>query len=257
MRNIAGYIGRQTIARVDHYLALAAFFSRMVRLFFVRSGKGRTILFHIINEQIYFTAVQALPLLIPVAVLIGTMMIIQFSEASAQYDLGKLTVMLVMREFGPLITALVVILRSATAVSIEMGYMNVLHEMESIQMQGIDPVDAICLPRLIGITLSVICLVVLFDMVAVLGGYALAWALTDIPLQNFLDQIGQALTGMDIIIILLKALFFGMGITIISLFRGFTVEKGITEVPISTSRGAVECLLFCIFVDFFVFICGG
>ena len=69
---------------------------------------GRALIKRVIVEQVYFTAVQALPVIIPVALITGSMLIVQFSQLSGQVDLGKLLVVLVLREIGPLITAIIV-----------------------------------------------------------------------------------------------------------------------------------------------------
>ena len=79
---------------------------------------------------------------------------------------------------------------------------------------------------MIGITVSMFCLITIFCITAVLGGYAIAWALTTLPLQNLLSQIGKAITGLDIAVVALKALFFGVGITVISLHYGLAIQKG-------------------------------
>ena len=169
MNQVTGHIGRQAIQRVHHLLDLFAFTSRLTGLLFSRSRQGRTLVHKIVTKQIDFTAVQALWMIIPVALLLGAMLIVQFSRISSQYDLGKIAVMLVVREFGPIITALIVILRSATAVTIETGYMTALNEMETIEMAGIDPHHIISLPRMVGITTAMLSLFVVFDVVAILG----------------------------------------------------------------------------------------
>jgi len=193
--------------------------------------------------------VQALPVIIPIALIIGTMMIIQFTRVSSQYELGKIIVMLIIREFGPLITALVVIFRSATAVTIEVGYMTIGHEIESIEMTGIDPVRFISAPRLIGITSAVLFLFVVFDLVAIIGGYAVVWMVTSIPMGNFFGQISKAITAPDLVVGAVKGLGFGVAITAASLYRGFTVPKDITFIPVATSRAAVDCLIYCLVIN--------
>jgi phospholipid/cholesterol/gamma-HCH transport system permease protein len=253
LRDVAGYLGRQTVQRLNRYADQSALFYRIFRQIIVNPRVGRRLRIRIVVEQIYFTAVEALWIVIPIALLLGSMMILQFSGVAAQHDLGKITVALLIREFGPLITALIVILRSATAMTIETGYMNVLHEIEAMEMQGIDPLDILSVPRMIGITVSMFCLITVFCITSVLGGYAIAWALTTLPLQNFLSQIGKAITGLDIAVVALKALFFGVGITVISMHYGMAVTKGITEVPVATSRGAVACLFYCLAVNFILF----
>jgi ABC-type transporter Mla maintaining outer membrane lipid asymmetry permease subunit MlaE len=106
---------------------------------------------------------------------------------------------------------------------------------------------------MIGITVSMFCLITIFCITSVLGGYAIAWALTTLPLQNFLAQIGKAIEAVDIIVVALKALFFGVGITVISLHYGLSIKKGITEVPVATSRGAIACLFYCLAINFILF----
>lgn len=249
MEHVLGKIGRKASDRFNHILDLLAFMSRIFGFLIGGQEKGKMLLRRIIVEQMYFTAVQALPIIIPIALIIGTMMIIQFTQVSSQYELGKIVVMLIIREFGPLITALVVILRSATAVTIETSYMTIGHEMESIEMAGIDPVRFIAAPRLIGITSAVLCLFIVFDIVAIVGGYAVVWMITSIPMGNFLGQISKAVTGPDFIVGVVKGLCFGVAITVASLYRGFTVRKDITLIPVATSKAAVDCLIYCLVIN--------
>jgi len=247
-----GRIGRSTIFRFGRFMDLCAFAWSILRLLVMRPPAGRVLVRSVTIDQIYFTAVEALWVVIPIALLLGTMLIIQFAEISSQYDLGSISVMIIVRELGPIITALIVTLRSATAVTIETGYMSVLHEIDSIEMAGMDPLYVIALPRLMGITTAVLCLFIIFDLVALLGGYALAWSITELPLENFMAQIAKALTFPDIIQGIVKGILFGVVITVVSLYRGFTTRRQITQLPISTSKAAIECLLYCVIISMLV-----
>lgn len=249
MYQITGAIGRKTINTFNHLLNLFAFTYRMLGLLFSPPVFGKTVVRRITLEQLYFTAVQALPIIIPSALLIGTMIIIQFTKFQSQYDLGKVTVLLIMREIGPIVTALLVILRSATAVTIETGYMKVLHEIDALEMGGLDPLWVVCFPRLIGITTAILSLFIVFDLVAILGGYAVVWITTYIPMGNFLGQIAKAITVADIIVGIIKAICFGLTITVTCLYHGFSIKKLITGIPIATSRAAVECFFYCLVIN--------
>ncbi|MEA3280101.1 MAG: ABC transporter permease [Thermodesulfobacteriota bacterium] len=249
MDQTAGFIGRKTINSVNRILDLFAFTYRIGRLILQRPKEGRSLIRRITLEQIYFTAVQALPIIIPVALIIGSMLIVQFAKISNQYDLGKTMVLLIVRELGPGITALLVILRSATSVTIEIGYMNVFHEIDTIEMTGIDPVRIICLPRLIGITTAVLCLFIIFDLIAIVGGYAVVWGTTHIPMGNLLTQIGKAITPADIVVGIVKAICFGIIITVTSLYNGFNTKKHITKLPSITSGAAIECFFYCLIIN--------
>ena len=172
-----------------------------------------------------------------------------FAKISGQYDLGKTTVFLVVRELGPIVTATLVILRSATAVTIETSYMNVLHETEALELSGIDPIRFVCLPRMIGITSAVFFLFIVFDLISILGGYGLVLFFTQIPVTNFIAQIGKAITAADIFVGLVKATVFGITITVVSLHHGFSQKRQITQVPVATSKAAVECIIFCLIAN--------
>ena len=203
-------------------------------------------------EQVYFTAVQALPVIIPVALIIGSMMIIQFSQLSGQVDLGKLVVLLVLQEIGPIITAIIVILRSATAVAIETSYMNVLNEIDALEMAGIDPLHVICFPRLVGITTAIVSLILVFDLMAIIGGYAIVRVSTNLPVEGFFQQIAKGVGWADIAVGLLKGLFFGITITVTCLYHGLSKKNQITQVPVATSRAAVDCFFYCLVINIFI-----
>lgn len=252
MDQVIGYIGRKTIGSINHLLNLFALIYRIFGQAYHRPAAGRVLVGRIVIQQLYFTAVQALPILVPVALLIGSMVVIQFAKLSGQYDLGRVSVLLIVREIGPIITALLVILRSATAVTIEISYMRVLNELEALEMAGLDPVRVVCAPRLVGITAAILGLFVVFDLVAILGGYAVIWVSTNIPMSNFIFQIAKAVTPADIGVGMIKAILFGHAITVTCLYRGLEMKSQITEVPVATSRSAIECFLYCLVINVFI-----
>ena len=252
MRQLTGRIGRKTIDFFNRILNLFAFSYRILSLLFIHPKVGSALVQRVIIEQIYFTAVEALPILIPTALFIGCIQIIQWTKLSGQVDLEKTIVFLVIREVGPFITALLVILRSATAVTVETSYMNVLHEMDTLEMAGIDPFRIVCLPRLVGITSAILSLFIVFDIVSILGGYLILRMTTHIPLGNFLSQIAKAVSATDIWVGFFKAVCFGFLITVISLYHGFRTHQQITRIPMATSRSSVECFLYCLIVDIFI-----
>ena len=252
MEQVIGNIGRKAIKSVNHILDLFAFSFRILLVAFSQPKAGSALTGRVIIQQLYFTAVQALPVILPIALLVGSAVIIQFARLSGQYNFGRVSVLLIVREVGPMVTAMMVILRSATAVTIEVSYMRVLHELDAIEMSGLDPVRFVCVPRLVGITSALLGLFIVFDLVSILGGYVVVWSLNYIPMGNFLYQIGKAVTFSDIAVGFIKAVMFGMIITVTCLYRGFEMKRQITEVPVATSRSAVECFLYCLVANAFI-----
>ncbi|MEJ2040528.1 MAG: ABC transporter permease, partial [Desulfosarcinaceae bacterium] len=219
MGRVIGYIGRKAIQSIDHIVDLFAFAYRIFSIVISRPKSGRALVGRVSVQQLYFTAVQALPVIIPIALIVGTTVIIQFAKLSGQYDFGRISVLLIVREIGPIITALLVILRSATAVTIEVSYMRVLHELDAIEMAGMDPIRIVCLPRLAGITAAMVCLFIVFDLVSIMGGYAVVWMVSYVPMGNYLYQIAKAIALSDILVGAAKAILFGFAITVTSLYR--------------------------------------
>ncbi|MDY0131996.1 MAG: ABC transporter permease [Desulforegulaceae bacterium] len=244
--SLSSKIGRSFLNYLDYIFSLSGLLYCILKIFVKGNYSGKKLVRLGIIEQIYFTAVQALRIIIPIALVIGTAFFLQFSKIADQYDLGKLAAVILLRELGPMIAAVVVILRSATAVTTEIGYMNVQGEMDAIQMAGVDPLALICLPRLIGITTAILCLFIVFSLVSVLGGFASAWILSDISLHRFLLTIGKSISFSDVFAVLFKAMGFGVIISIICLYRGFEAKNSITEVPVRTAKAAVECFFYCL-----------
>lgn len=252
MGRLTGYIGRKAIGFFNHILNLLAFTFKLAGLTLSFPYSGRVLVRRIVVEQVYFTAVQALPVLIPISLITGSMIIIQLSFLTGQIDLGKIAVLLILREIGPMLTAIIVILRSATAVTIEISYMKVLNEIDALEMSGIDPMIVVCFPRFIGITSAILSLYVVFGMFAITGGWTIAWIGAYFPVGGFLQQIAKAVSVADIAVGLIKAFFFGVAITVTCLYHGFEHKKQITQVPISTSRSSIECFLFCLVINIFI-----
>jgi len=252
MENFVGALGRRTIRSINRLMDLCALTYRLAAIAVSMPRTGRALIKRVIVEQVHFTAVQALPVIIPVALITGSMLIVQFSQLSGQADLGKLVVLLVLREIGPLVTAIIVILRSATAVTIEMSYMSVLHEIDALEMAGIDPLHTVCFPRLVGITTAIVSLVLVFDLMAIIGGYAIVRGTTMLPVEGFFQQIAKGVVGADIAVGILKGFFFGVTITVTCLYHGLSRKNQITQVPVATSRAAVDCFFYCLVVNIFI-----
>lgn len=250
--SITGRTGRRTLALIDYHTRIFALTWRLLRLLFSGQQAGRLLVRRGVVEQVYFTAVQALPIIIPIALIIGIPLMAQMSRLAGQYDTGRIAVVLVVREMGPILTALIVTLRSATAVTIELGYMSVLREIEALEMAGIDPLRLICLPRLVGITMAIVCLFVVFDLVAIAGSAGLLLAFSEAQVSRFLLSFTQAITGLDIAASLLKAFCFGLIISVICMFRGLSCQGNFTWIAINTSKACMESFFFCLLANIFI-----
>jgi phospholipid/cholesterol/gamma-HCH transport system permease protein len=244
------------IKKITYPLILSAFFYRILKTLFLKIGKGHVVIKKIIIHQIYFCAVEILLLLGFIGIIFGALVIIQslaqLSKVGDSEALGQFLVVIIIRELGPMITAIIVILHSGTAIATEVGYMTVLGDIRAITMRGIDPIHFVAVPRLIGLVIGMVSLLIYFDVVALLGGFLVSRFITGIPFYNFIISVATVIRGDDIIIGFMKAVFFAAIIVVICIFRGFQVEGKITKLPVAISRSAIECFFFILIVDIII-----
>jgi phospholipid/cholesterol/gamma-HCH transport system permease protein len=216
----------------------------------------------VISSQIYFTGYQALPIVSMLALITGTLIIIQTSAQLSKVGggemLGNLLVVLIIRELGPLITALVVIARSGTAVASELGNMKVNSEIEALESMGINPLSYIVFPRLVGGIVSVVCLAFYFCILALFGGYFMAQVVHPIAFSFYVDSISYAVSRADVLLFLAKNFFSGAAIFVICCHQGLQVKQSFTEVPQVTTKAVVNSILttvsFSAVVSFLVYL---
>jgi phospholipid/cholesterol/gamma-HCH transport system permease protein len=158
--------------------------------------------------------------------------------------MGNMLVVLILRELGPLITVLVVIARSGTAVASELGNMKVNSEITLLESVGINPLSYIVFPRILGGVLSVVCLGFSFCMVAFFGGYFVVNLIHPLSFEFFTDALALAITKTDILMFLIKNIFSGLLIFSIACYHGMSVRKSFTEVPQMTTRAVMASIVY-------------
>ena len=164
---------------------------------------GRKVIFQDIISQIYFTGVQSMGLVFVVALLLGGLLIIQsatYITSVGEEFFGTMVNVIIIRELGSLLTAIIVLLRSGSAVATEMGYMAVLKETKGIEMMGINPIHYLALPRVIGISISMVCLFICFIIISILGGMVLTWMITNIEMTNLIKELSQSIGAIDLFV---------------------------------------------------------
>lgn len=207
----------------------------------------RTII-SVISAQIYFTGVQALPLISVLALASGGIVIMQsnmqLSLLGGNDMIGNLLVIIIVREISPLLTALVVIARSGTAVASELGNMKVNRETDALEVMGINPLSYIVFPRLLGGILSVLGLSFYFIVVALLGGFLVTSLVHDLPFIFYSESLAQAFTGEDVLLFLAKNTFSGAIIFVVCCYQGMLVQSGPEEVPQFTTKAVVNSIIY-------------
>ncbi len=149
-----------------------------------------------------------------------------------------------MREVAPLLTGVVVIARSVTAIAVELGAMRVQREVEALEAMGIPPIRQLVTPRVFGGLLSVFGLSVLFATVALIGGFLMAQVMVKLPASVFFGSVLTATAPVDLLAFCIKVFVGGGGIVLIACYHGLAVAGSPSEVPVAASRAALNALIF-------------
>lgn len=255
MRSAAQYMVRQiddwgsSILQVFTYtLNVLEMIYLSIRATFFDQAQGLRTIFSVVSAQIYFTGFQALPLISVLALASGSIVIMQ---SQAQLNLlggaemiGNLLVVVIVREISPLLTALIVIARSGTAVASEIGNMKVNREIEALEVMGINPLSYVVFPRLVGGIISVLCLAFYFILVALIGGFLVTRLVDDTPFSFYADSLARAFAAEDVLLFILKNSFSGAIIFTVSSYQGLQVQRGPHEVPQVTTKAVVNSVVY-------------
>jgi phospholipid/cholesterol/gamma-HCH transport system permease protein len=246
-------LGRRATDAVAWVGALARFC--VATLDAVRSipRAGRRVTVRVLLDQIRFTALQAIPFVILLAGILSFLVIsqavLELGRLGATELIGRLMVVVIVRELGPLLTALAVVGRSGTAIAAELATNKALGEIRALEGIGIDPLQYLVVPRLAGVLLSVLGLVVLFDLVAIGAGLLAAMA-NGMSGARYAEIVLDSLSLRDTWLTPVKALVFGAIIGVVPSFQGLTVGGPPTAVPVAAREAVVASIAA-------IFICAG
>jgi phospholipid/cholesterol/gamma-HCH transport system permease protein len=241
-------VGRSSIAAVTQ--------SQGVVLLFAASMKSLPSLLippvrMVFVRQVFFTGIQAMSKVTVIGALVGVAIITQVSNLVGTNTelIGRILVWTVVRELGPLFAAIIVIVRSCTALAAELASMKINEEITYLRAQGISPTAYLIMPRITGMALSLLVLAFYFQAVAIFGGLALSSFLIQLPFLARMEGIFAALSVFDVVTSLLKSLVFGLLIASVSCYYGLRVQSSITEIPQVTTKAVMQSLFMVIIVD--------
>jgi phospholipid/cholesterol/gamma-HCH transport system permease protein len=245
-------LGRAALRSLDEFMYVMGFFAQVVKesaLLFRRRQVG----FRVLVMQILFTGVEALGITAAMALSIGAAINLIGSSLLAEFGQGKLmyTILIVViaKELGPLLTAFIVIARSGTAIATELGGMAVGHELEAYVSVGINPISYLAAPRFLGVVSSLILLYLYFNIFGLIGSFVVVQLLRPISFNEYFRNLISVLAPGDIFSGLLKSLVFGVIISVASLYRGFSVERSVTEVPVAGIKAVGSSFMLCVLAD--------
>ena len=207
----------------------------------------------VLTKQIYFTAVTIIPLFMLMAILFGSVIIGAVIALSTEYSLqtsiGSIIIYFVIDEFAPFFTALLIALRSSSAVKTEIAVMKVTNELNTLKEYKIDIIDYLFLPRILSGIVSTISLSVLFAIIMLGSGYVFTLLYMDMDFHTYKFILVSAIEVSDVITLLLKGVAFGFLAMLIPIYSGLKTMQNYSGIPISVLNGMVKLFISLFMVE--------
>ena len=247
-------LGRKLFLALLTVQGLGAFALITLGVILKKHGLARSVMQPRIRHEINRAGVSLLPMFFFIALALGFLVIGQTVSALAKVGatdyLGSTMVIVIVRELGPLLTAMLVLARVGTANVIELGTARALGEVEALEALGIDPVHYLIVPRVIGMALGIFSLTIYLIIGALASGYLFAF-LQDVPLTpgDYFKQIAEALNWLDFALLALKTMAFGFFIAIVTCYHGLAQPLRLEDVSRVAVRAVTQGVIVCVLID--------
>ena len=221
-------------------------------LLFVSPLKRERMLTRAVHEAMA-VGVGAIPIVSLITFFIGVIIALQgayeLQRIGAMQLVASLVAISITRELGPLVTAIVVIGRSGSAFAAEIGTMRVTEEIDALETMALDPVAFLVVPKFLAMAVMMPCLTIWSDLMGVLGGCLFGVIGGGYTFTGYMIATREALLMRDVTTGFIKSIVFGMVITSVGCYEGFSTGAGAEEVGRTTTSAVVMSILLVIVID--------
>jgi phospholipid/cholesterol/gamma-HCH transport system permease protein len=245
--------GLKTLEALAYLGSLAQLAGRSAYVIFVGPFKGQRLRPERVVQQAMAVGVQAIPILSLITFLFGLIMALQTAHELKKVGMMQMVadavVIAILRELGPLLTAIIVIGRSGSAFAAEIGTKMVTEEVDALRTMAFDPVAFLVAPKFLAMLVMVPSLTIWADLMGVVGGSVFGVAAANFTFHSYFKQSLDAIVLSDIFTGLWKSVLFGIVITAVGCREGFATGAGAEEVGRSTTSAVVTSIFLVVIVD--------
>jgi phospholipid/cholesterol/gamma-HCH transport system permease protein len=246
-------IGEATIDGLAYVGNLARLTGGAARAVVVEPFRGRKFRLLPAVHQAMSIGVEALPIVSLISFFVGTILALQgayqLRKLGAMQFVADAVAIVITRELGPLMTAIMVIGRSGSAFAAEIGTMKVNEEIDALETMALEPVHFLVVPKFLAMILMMPCLTTWADFMGVVGGGFFGVSAAGFTWASYFRETLHALVLRDIVTGLIKSVMFGVVITAVGCQEGFETGLGSEEVGRSTTSAVVKSIFLVILVD--------
>lgn len=246
-------VGRRVYDMRDDFLAAMNILGATIRGAQMKLGRGHAVNPAAIFNQIDRMGVGAIPVVVLMSAIVGAIVAqqgaYQLSYFGADIFVVDLVGVLVLREMGVLLTAIMIAGRSGSAITAEIGSMKMREEVDALKVIGLNPIGVLVFPRLVALVIALPCLTILANFAALGGGMLAAWLYSDIPPAAFIDRLRVAIDLSTISAGLIKAPFMAMIIGTIASVEGMKVGGSAESLGRQVTASVVKSIFVVIVLD--------
>jgi phospholipid/cholesterol/gamma-HCH transport system permease protein len=245
--------GKATLAAAHQGLELLAFVGEVASMAAATLRHPGRMRWRAVLREIEIGGFDALAIIGLTSFLLGVVVAYQGADQLKHYGANVFVVELVgyamLREFAPLIGAIIIAGRSGSAFAAQIGTMVVNEEVDAMRTIAIDPQERLVLPKIIALGVALPLLTVFADITGVFGGMVMARTQLDIGFSEFADRFGQVMQGSALLLGVGKALVFACIIVVIGCFQGFRTAASADSVGRQTTLAVVQSIFLVIVAD--------
>jgi phospholipid/cholesterol/gamma-HCH transport system permease protein len=213
----------------------------------------RSFRFTSLVHQLDNVAWRAVPIILLITFLIGCIIaqqgIFHFRKFGADIYVVDMVTILVLRELGVLIVAIMVAGRSGSAYTAELGAMKMREEIDALHTMGFDPIEVLVLPRIVALIIGVPILTFLGSMAALYGGGLVCWLYGGIDPDVFLQRLKDAITMDSFKVGMIKAPFMALIVGVVACVEGLAVKGSAESLGLQTTASVVESIFLVVVLD--------
>jgi len=250
---LIGRVGKSVCDAGEEAVSLLNFLGlTIVTMFRVITRPRRMRIISLVN-QIEQTGLNAMWIVGLLLFMIGVVLAFQSAEQLRKFAAEILTAdglaILVLREIGVLIAAILIAGRSGSAFTAEIGMMKVNEEIDALQTTGVDPVEVLVLPRINALILTLPLLAFFANVAALAGGTIMSVATLDVTYTQFVRQLADAMTLKNFLVGMVKAPVFAFLIGLVGCYEGLQVGGSAESIGRLTTKSVVESIVLVILAD--------
>ncbi|MDX8497140.1 ABC transporter permease [Mesorhizobium sp. VK4C] len=246
-------VGRRVYEMRDDFLASMNILGATIRGAQMKLGRGHAVNPAAIFNQIDRMGVGAIPVVVLMSAIVGAIVAqqgaYQLSYFGADIFVVDLVGVLILRELGVLMTAIMLAGRSGSAITAEIGSMKMREEVDALKVIGLNPIGVLVFPRLVALVIALPCLTIIANFAALGGGIVAAWLYSDIPPAAFIDRLRVAIDLSTIFAGLIKAPFMAMIIGTIASVEGMKVGGSAESLGLHVTASVVKSIFVVIILD--------